>query len=181
MDTIGLIQLRIAYGMYPLSTPRKERMVAPQVFQGKKLDVMVPESSRHLDRFFGASLISSNASLNILPGNTRDRYWSQQIAFTKMQQNSVARTRPPLPLATFSRMFAKEAMMPVQSTMPPKHIAQRMMEMVQNMLCIPPPSSRLASSTMTLEASSGTLPMEIPLFRMLKTLFTRVSSSAAST
>ena len=84
IDTTGFSQLRIANGMYPLPTPRNFLMVAPQVFQGKKLDVMVPESSRHLDRFFGSSLKSSKASLNILPGSTSAKYWSQQIAFTKI-------------------------------------------------------------------------------------------------
>ena len=66
----------------PLFTPRNCLIVAPQVFQGKKFEVIVPQSSRHLDRFLGASLLSSNASLNILPGSTSDKYWSQQIALT---------------------------------------------------------------------------------------------------
>ena len=74
-------------------------MVAPQVFQGIKLDVIVPESSRHLDRFFAFSLLSSNASLYILPGRMMDRYWSQQITFTKIQEKMVMVTRPPVPLA----------------------------------------------------------------------------------
>ena len=140
-------------------------MVAPQVFQGKKLDVMVPESSRHLDRFFGASFISSKASLNILPGNTNAKYWSQQIAFTKMQENSVARTR---------RSPAKVPMIPVTSTIPPKHIAHKMMEMVQNIPCMPSQDNRLASSLITSDASSGTEPMETPLFKMLKIFPSRV-------
>ena len=105
-------------------------MVAPQVFQEKKLDVIVPESSRHLDRFSGRSLISSKASLNILPGSTNAKYWSQHTAFVMRHINSVERTRPPLPFATFRKIAATEAIMPVQSKIPPKHIADRMMEIV---------------------------------------------------
>ena len=141
-------------------------MVAPQVFHEKKLEVMVPESSRHLERFSGRSLISSKDSLNILPGSTRDKYWSQHTAFVMIHINSVERTRPPLPFATFRKIDAKEAIMPVQSKIPPKHIADRMMEIVHIMPCTLEEDSRLLSSSIIGEAPSGTTPKEIPLFMM---------------
>ena len=75
-------------------------IVAPHVFQGTKFDVSVPESSRHLERFFGASLKSSKASLYILPGRIIARYWSEQRMLTIMHDMIVTATRPPLvPLA----------------------------------------------------------------------------------
>ena len=90
-----------------------------------KFEVIVPESSRHLDRFFGASLRSSNASLYILPGRMIARYWSEQSAFTMMQEIMVTVTRPPLvPLASLRSAPAIEAMIPVQSTIPPNTIAE---------------------------------------------------------
>ena len=152
--------------MYALFTPRNCLIVAPQVFQGKKFDVMVPQSSRHLDRFFGASLLSSKASLNILPGSTRARYWSQHTAFTTRQVISVARTSPPVPLATLSSVPAREAIIPVASITPPKHMAQIMMDMVHMNPCMPLAVSRPDSSLIMSEAPSGTLPMAIPLLRM---------------
>ncbi len=100
---------------------RKLVIVAPQVFHGMKLDVMVPESSKHLDRFFGWSRLSSQASLYILPGKMMARYWSEQSALTKMQEKTVMVTSPPLvPLASFSKASAMVLMIPVQSTMPPE-------------------------------------------------------------
>ena len=145
-------------------------MVAPQVFQGKKFEVIVPQSSRHLDRFLGASLLSSNASLNILPGSTSDKYWSQQTALTNKHENSVARTSPPVPFAILSRIFAKEPMMPVQSTIPPKHIANRMMDIVHIIPWLPSQDRRSASFSIIGDGFSGSCPMDTPLFRILNTL-----------
>ncbi len=69
---------------------RKFLIVAPQVFQGKKLEVIVPQSSSALERFSGRSFISSNFSLNILPGSTSAKYWSQHTALVIKHINSVA-------------------------------------------------------------------------------------------
>ena len=43
-------------------------MVAPQGFHAKKLEVMVPESSRHLERFSGRSLIVCTRSADVIIG-----------------------------------------------------------------------------------------------------------------
>ena len=149
-------------------------MVAPQVFHGKKLEVRVPQSSRHLERFFGASFLSSKASLNILPGSTSDRYWSQHTAFTIRHDSSVARTRPPVPLATFSISPAIAPIITVQSIIPPKHIAHIMMEMVHMKPCIPSHDSRSDSFEITGDASSPTFPSSIPLLRILNIFSVRL-------
>ena len=89
-------------------------------------------------------------------------------------------TRPPLPFATFRKIAATDAIMPVQSRIPPKHIAERMMEMVHIMPCIPLDESSSASSAITGLASSGTTPREIPLLRMLNMLLITLSSKTVS-
>ena len=56
--------------------------------------------------------------------------------------------------------------MPVQSMIPPKHIAQMIMDIVHMKPCIPPELSRSDSFEIISEASSGTLPIDTPLLSM---------------
>src|SRR5660397_102997 len=98
MEIKGLIIFKYAYLKYnAVGTPKKVLIVAPHVFQGTKAEVTVPPSSRHLERFLGASLLSSKACLYILPGSIIERYWSAAIIFMNMQLNIVTATSDPVP------------------------------------------------------------------------------------
>ena len=70
--------------------------------------------------------------------------------------------------------------MPVQSRIPPKHMAAKIMEIVHIIPCTLEEDNRSPSFSMTGDASSGTLPSEIPLFMMLNTLLMTLSPIAVS-
>src|SRR5690554_3832791 len=99
----GLNQLKIAYTKYSATpTPNTPDWYAPQVFQGIKTEVTVPESSKVLLKFSGARPLSSYAFLNILPGITNAKYWSDAIAFSPKQLITVLANKPNTVVASFN-------------------------------------------------------------------------------
>ena len=72
--------------------------------------------------------------------------------------------------------------MPVQSTIPPKHIANRMMDIVHIIPWLPSQDRRSASFSIIGDGFSGSCPMDTPLFRILNTLLgTSVLLTSAAT
>ena len=62
---------------------------AAHEFQGTSTEVTVPLSSIVLLRLVGSKLCSSYTSLNILPGITIAKYWSQVLILKKIQDPAV--------------------------------------------------------------------------------------------
>ena len=78
------------------------------------------------------------AFLNILPGITIARYWSEAIAFKPKQLKTVLAKRPNTVVAIFKSSLVILAKAPIASIIPPNTIAQQINKMVHIIPFIPP-------------------------------------------
>ena len=75
--------LKKQYGRYEaVGTPSTPEMYAPQVFQGTRTEVTVPESSTARERTSGARPRRANSSRNMRAGRTSATYWSPAMTLS---------------------------------------------------------------------------------------------------
>ena len=87
------------------------------------IDFTVPVASNVLLKFTGERFFSSNASLNIFPGITIARYWSEATTFIPRQLTAVLANKPNVVFALLKRKFVIFLRAPIPSIDPPNIIA----------------------------------------------------------
>ena len=148
-------------------------MNAPQVFHGISTEVIVPESSRVRDRFFGSSRRRRYSPRNIRPGSTMEMYWSEASTLTPNEVARVARISPPAVRTARRMRRASACRMPVASSTAPYIIAVMISQTVCSMLSMPP---RDSSSSRAAFPDSSTYPP----YSACHTPLTRATGRASS-
>lgn len=139
----GDMILKKQYGRYVMvGTPNTVAWVIPHVFQGIRTDVTVAESSADLDSKRPSCPIFLYTSLYIEHERIIEMYWSLVTMFRSIPVQTVDATRPNV--LRMKRMTTEVMLwsIPLATITPPKHMAQRMSQMVLSIPAIPPVDTR---------------------------------------
>src|SRR3712207_4456568 len=122
-------------------------MKAPQVFQGIRAEVIVPESSSILERTLGSNPFFLYLSLNILPGIKMDKYCSGKVALQKIQESTVVNTKLPVVFVKVTNLSSTVSNTLIFSTTPPNAMATIIKETVNIIDCSPPLDNKLSANS----------------------------------